>query len=1001
MSKPGRRTATPSDEMARFTNRENEQALFQHYLNSGIEPPMLMFYGVGGAGKTWLLKKLRTQAPAGIPSAYLDFDAAAASRRFVLDPVTAMQSIQQQLAAPAPRFDLALAMLHHRRGGSAEQGVWIEAAAEIVGSFVPGGGTLLKHLSKHLLARLKGTALEKLLASTSGAQLALELRSKTEQEIANELVYYLAADFRESLPDHLHRAVKCVLFFDTFEAVGKGFQNDEHRHLQEKWIQDLAAEFDFALTVIAGQNRLCWDEFDPDWASHLDQHLVGGLSEIDARGFLGQCDIVSTDLQDSILATSKESTGGYHCFSLGLCADIVFNERRAEREPNAETLHFNPQHWERLARRFLKSLTSNAERRWIERLTLTLRFDEAAARRAFSTDLSVAQDAAWEDLHDLSFVESIPDSDWSSIRAEMRSAMRNQPSAQERVMRDHQWWKDYWSGRSLAITDDAAAMAWYHSYHLEPVEAMKVWNSLVRNARTAMPARMREQDSLTQWLDPLGLLDSIPSSASEAEALLSWGVELWLGSLNRSTSLLKAIACFEVALRVVTEQEFPRKWAAIQRLLGDAWSDLPTGDRSANLEEAVVCFEAALRIRTEEEFPQEWAETQVSLGGTWSMLPTGDRSYNLEKAIACHEAALRIRTEQAFPQEWALTENSLGIAWAQMPTGNRGANLGKALACFEAALRIYTEQEFPQEWAGVQRNLGAAWSDLPTGDLSANLERAIACNERSLRVFTEQEFPQEWAMSQGNLGNAWSELSTGDRSSNLEKAIACNEAALRVFTECEFPRQWAMTEENLGIAWAQMPTGNRVANLEKAIACYEAALRVFAEREFPQDWAMTQWNLGGTWSDLPTGNRSANLEKAMVCFEAALRIRTEEAFPQEWAETQISVGGAWSLLPTGDRSYNLEKAIACYEAALRVFNQREFPQDWAMTQWNLGLAWHEMPTGDRAINLESAIAYYESALRIYTELGFPWEQREIAENLSMSRATLAELQMGSDGDPAE
>src|ERR1017187_1668854 len=96
MSKPGRRDHKPSDELARFTNREDQRNLFQFYLNSAAEPPLLMFYGVGGAGKSWLMKKLRQDTPGDVRAVYIDFDAQAGGQRFVLDPVAALYEIRQQ-----------------------------------------------------------------------------------------------------------------------------------------------------------------------------------------------------------------------------------------------------------------------------------------------------------------------------------------------------------------------------------------------------------------------------------------------------------------------------------------------------------------------------------------------------------------------------------------------------------------------------------------------------------------------------------------------------------------------------------------------------------------------------------------------------------------------------------------------------------------------------------------------------------------------------------------
>ena len=743
MPKPGSRVHTPSDEMARFTDRETQQATFQRHLFSSREPQVLVFYGVGGTGKTWLLRKLREQVPAAVPVAYLNFDAADGGKRFVDDPVSALQSIRQQLAVPTPRFELALAMLHHKQGHATEPGSgvpWMDVAGDILSSFVPGSGPVFKFLSKSAVKRLEGQPLERLLRSPMGTELVIELRKMTDQEIENNLLRYLSDDLTESLPTHLNRAVSYLIFLDTFESVGAGFQNREHKRSHEKRIQDLAAQCPFALVVIAGQNRLSWDE-DLDWAEYLDQHLVGGLSENDARQFLTRCDINAAELQDCILATSRESTGGYHCFSLGLCANIVVNERDAGREPEAETLRFHPQDWDKLSRRFLKSLDSDADSIWIEKLALTPRFDETAARWAYSSERSTAQAAAWRKLQGYSFVERLSDSEWFSIRAEMRAALRNQPSAQERVTEDHKQWKDYWSSRSEATADNAAGLAWYHFYCLDPIGAMKKWSELTKSARTSVPARMKEHSVILGWLEPLHLLESRPRTQIEADTLGDWGNELSVSSINHGANLQKAIVCYESALHVFTEQAFPEDWAVVQNNLGRVWNRLPIGSHADNLAISVACYESALRVFTEQESPRKWALLQRNLGVAIGERYIGDRADNLRQAITHHEAALRILSEQEFPYDWADVQISLGNAWAKLTAHHTSAgadpDFAKAIAFFEAALRVSTEQDFPERWAMVQNNLGSAWASQPTGDRTTNIKKAIACYEAALRVYTE------------------------------------------------------------------------------------------------------------------------------------------------------------------------------------------------------------------------------------------------------------------------
>ncbi len=983
MAKPGKKSRTPSEEMAHFTDREDQQEEFRRYLYSANEPPVLVLYGIGGAGKTWLIRNLLGQVPSDVPKAIIDLNRTAGGRRFVTDPAAALYEIREQLGSPTPRFDLAYGVLRYKQGAVREAGALTDLVAELLGAVIPGATTILKRLSKPLQQKLKETGLEEFLAVTENQKFLLSLRTKTTQEIGAGLLQYLSDDLRASIPPHLNRAVSIVLFFDTFEAVSSEAQNEEHKRQNEQWIRDVASNLDFALTVIAGQNRLTWDEIDPEWTNHLDQHLVGGLSQADARRFFTDCGIDDSPTQDAILSTAREEDGGYHCFSLGLFADIVASEVSQNKKTNPASLQFAPQDWERLAHRFLKSLGSDAEARWIERLALTPRFDERAARAAFSAEHSAAQDAAWEALPGYSFVEKVQgEAAWLTVRAQMRWALKNQPSARDRVSQDHAWWQEHWNLRSSARFDRAASLAWYHLYCVAPKDAIMAWERLAESARNSVPPRMSEHFAFLEWWEPVDLLDLFRPSTQEASAFEVIGIELQRASLgSRTLNLRRAIACFEAALRVYLERDFPENWAATQNNLGTAWSDMPTGDRGENLRRAIACFEAALRVYNERDFPQDWAGTQNNLGTAWSNMPTGDRDENLHRAIACYEAALRVLTERDWTRDWALTQNNLGTAWRNMPTGDLGENLRRAIACYEAALRVYTERDSPENWAMTQNNLGLAWSDMPTGERGENLRRAIACYEAALRVRTERDFPREWAMTQNNLGVAWYDIPKGDRGKNLSRAIACYDDALRVWTERDFPQHWAGMQNNLGSAWRDMPTGDWGENLRRAIACYEAALRVYTERDAPENWAMTQDNLGTAWADMPTGDWDENQRRAIAYYEAALRVRTERDFPRAWAGTENNLGTAWLGTLTGDRGENLRRAIACFEAALRVYIERDFPQSWAMTQNNLGLTWSEMPAGDRGENLCRAIAYYEAALRVLTERDFPQDWARTQNNL--------------------
>ncbi|HEX3071272.1 MAG TPA: adenylate/guanylate cyclase domain-containing protein [Thermoanaerobaculia bacterium] len=397
---------------------------------------------------------------------------------------------------------------------------------------------------------------------------------------------------------------------------------------------------------------------------------------------------------------------------------------------------------------------------------------------------------------------------------------------------------------------------------------------LVRADRTLKAKGGEAQALARKWIDAdfQNIAQAVAWAEDKERDLFERAVAAFGMYLHQTCRFSENVRLNEALLSRLCLDADPEAWARAQNNLGVAFRDLPTGDRDRNSAKAISCFEEALRVRTERDFPVEWSMTEHNLGIAYSNLPTGNQGGNLGKAIDCYQAALQVRTKRDLPLEWAQTQYSLGNAYAELPTGDRGDNLARAIAFLEEALLIMTEGDFPADWAATKNSLGLAfWRLAYVRDASENLPKAILCFEAALRVRTEHDSPAGWAALQGNLGIAYSHLPVGDPTENLTKAFVFNEAALRVYTEQDFPEDWAGAQNNLANIYTLLPGGDREENLANAIRCLQATLRVRNEHNSPAAWAQTQNNLGNAYEELAAGKPGYNLQEAIACFESAAR----------------------------------------------------------------------------------------------------------------------------------
>ena len=613
----GRRDS-PGQELKNFTDRDNELADFRSLLLLD-EPtllPAVMFFGVGGTGKSWLLKRFRSWLveQSTLPSAYIDFDRRAGGPSFINDFSAILVEMWRQLDVECPRFEMAYAWMRFKQGANDRPLVrhsgrvstgweFVKEASSAGLSWVPGFNLIVwatDKLGKFALRKIEQTPFGKHLLTRVGHEDFVGLSRQTAQEIFQTLTERLGADLNEQLPMQESRSCRAVVFLDTFEELAGGESNDARRHVAEEPVRTLYEHLTCVLLVMFGRDRLIWDEVDPAWAdrANLEQHLLGGLSRHDATQFLGKCGIEPGQLLEAILRVSHDRNAAaqeaFYPFSLGLCADTVVVERARGIEPQPETFEIPADDYRQLTLRFLKSLHDEHPEQWIIQLAQTHRFDEIAARAMFSPVRDVHQDKVWESLRDYSFVEEDVELGWFRFHSMMSSVLRRRRADDlERFVKAHKEWHGHWLSRSEHDTDAYARLAWYHEYVLNPELGLINWEQKAEQARSARD--MTVHLDLIDWWTPTAIEKGIPGTKEQAGALVSLGSELWHATLgNRSTNLRRAIGCYEAALRVQTESDFPSAWAMTQNNLGNAYSHLPTGDRDENLRRAIECYEAAL-----------------------------------------------------------------------------------------------------------------------------------------------------------------------------------------------------------------------------------------------------------------------------------------------------------------------------------------------------------------------------------------------------------------------
>jgi len=408
-----------------FTDREDLVAVFRKALAAERydQPRVLVFYGVGGVGKTCLRKELSRLIAddSGVVSATLDFDVPG-----YREQETALFALRKLLRdkhrVQFPSFDIAYAIHWQKTRPQTpmtrenfpllEPGTVLADAFDVLGNVTVVG----------LIPKLAGIALRSGKAvqewwTRRGSQELRDLPMLEPPQIAERLPMFWAADLKDFLANQRKRA---VIFLDTYEALSETERSEGKQYQQDEWVRELVAQLPEVLWVVCGRETLRWDEFDPDWGACLSRHLVGGLAEADARQFLASCGIADQHVRDAIV----EGSSGLPYY-LDLAVDTYLEIKRQDSgQPRPDDFARSPQ--EVLAR-FLRHLTQ-AEIETLKVLSVPRFWDYELFRalvREFQTGYPLT---AFNNLCRFSFInEGAAKGTWTMHQLMRQSLQEHQP----------------------------------------------------------------------------------------------------------------------------------------------------------------------------------------------------------------------------------------------------------------------------------------------------------------------------------------------------------------------------------------------------------------------------------------------------------------------------------------------------------------------------------------------------------------------------------------------
>ncbi len=687
------------------------------------------------------------------------------------------------------------------------------------------------------------------------------------QKMEDHLPQALAIDIANILKEN---GKQLLIFVDTYEAI----YGEISKHidiLKSGKLDSFFREFVIHVTglttnvsfFVFGREKIYWEEIDKDWAEIIETHLIGKLSDNDARIFLTNANI-PTNLIDHIIKIAQ----GYPLY-LDLSVDIYHN--RVDDGEDVTESDFPSGHQD-LVIRFLKYSdipgllkTLAIARKWnIDIFELMVRY----------LNLPVTIDYFYS-LKKYSFISE--SGEFLSMHSVMREHIisyllenENQQTV-DLINKMIEYHSDFELKHPDEITPDILfhieeklyleryidiktaiynfykyyniiELGGYYAYLNDIFSDMITWDmndnkllSSILNILGITNSNLSDYDSALEYYEKsLKIREEIGDKAGIAFSLGNIGnIYLRWGKYD------SALEYLEKSLKIEEEIGDKAGFAKSLNNIGNIY--LRWGKYDSTLE----YLEKSLKIREEIGDKAGIADTLNNIGLIYSNQGKYDR------ALEYLEKSLKMFEEIGDKAGIANSLNNIGLIY------DNWGKYDSALEYYEKSLRIEEEIGDKAGIANSLNNIGLIYNSW------GKYDRVLEYHEKSLKIREEIGDKAGIAFSLGNIGSIYG--IKGDINAKNEKyddALRYYHQALNIFEKISSYSLITLTLNNIGLIYAKQ------GKYDSALEYYEKSLKMFEDIGDKAGIAFLLGNIGNIYI------MQNNLEKGKDTLSEALEIAT-------------------------------------------------------------------------------------------------------------------------------